>query len=256
MRRIGRGTGWAVLAVLAVGMGSGAGRAASPLSDALSCLDAARLAERSERLPGGLLVAIGRVESGRSGVIAETVLPWPWSINVAGQDQVFPDKASAVRAVSALRRAGVQSIDVGCFQINLMFHPDAFTSLEAAFDPQMNAYAAAAFLRTLVAREGTWSGAIGAYHSSTPARAQVYRAKVMASWPASGGLDGGSAPERQALPVVHAGPPGVPMRSTPVGSATVWALSRQAAGVRVWETAAVTTKKTERVARSNFARTP
>jgi hypothetical protein len=34
---------------------------------------------------------------------------------------------------------GVRSIDIGCMQINLVHHPDAFGSLEAGFDPITNA---------------------------------------------------------------------------------------------------------------------
>ena len=33
-------------------------------------------------------------------------------------------------------------IDVGCFQVDLFYHPYAFTSLEEAFDPDANARAA------------------------------------------------------------------------------------------------------------------
>ena len=30
---------------------------------------------------------------------------------------------------------GVRLMDVGCMQVNLQMHPDAFPSLDAAFDP-------------------------------------------------------------------------------------------------------------------------
>ncbi len=74
------------------------------------------------------------------------VRPWPWTINVAGQGFFFPTKALAVTAVRELLASGVQSIDVGCLQVNLMFHPAAFASLEQAFDPMANARYAARFL--------------------------------------------------------------------------------------------------------------
>ena len=45
------------------------------------------------------------------------------------------------------------------------------------FDPDAGAAYAAPFLRSLYAERGNWSPAPGAYHSQTPARASVYRAR-------------------------------------------------------------------------------
>jgi hypothetical protein len=56
--------------------------------------------------------------------------PWPWAIDADGVGQFFATKAQAVAAVAALQAQGVHSIDVGCMQVNLMHHPDAFTSLD------------------------------------------------------------------------------------------------------------------------------
>jgi hypothetical protein len=67
-------------------------------------------------------------------------------------------------------------------QVNLRHHPDAFTTLEDAFDPASNARYAARFLTELRAERGDWSAAAAAYHSRTPEFAQPYRARVMAAW--------------------------------------------------------------------------
>ncbi len=45
------------------------------------------------------------------------------------------------------------------------------------FDPDTGADYAAQFLKSLYAERGNWSAAAGAYHSQTPARASVYRAR-------------------------------------------------------------------------------
>ena len=45
-------------------------------------------------------------------------------------------RQQAVAAVQALQARGVRSIDVGCLQVNLMYHPIAFASLDDAFDPR------------------------------------------------------------------------------------------------------------------------
>jgi hypothetical protein len=71
---------------------------------------------------------------------------------------------------------------VGCLQINLMFHPDAFTSLDEAFEPTANARYAARFLDELRAGTTDWLQAIGDYHSQTPVLGEDYRQRVLALW--------------------------------------------------------------------------
>ena len=138
-------------------------------------------------------------------------VPWPWTINAAGTGRMFDNAAQAIEATRALRAGGVASIDVGCFQVNLMHHASAFPSLDVAFDPQANADYAAQFLTALRERTGSWEEAIAAYHSSTPALGGPYRDKVLGRWTA-----GESAPA-MSRPVV-----------------TVWAMPVAAFGMRVW----------------------
>ena len=112
-----------------------------------ACIDAILAAERRHDIPGNLLVAIGYQEAGAPVSGAMTV--WPWTINVAGEGARFATRAAAIRAVRKARSQGVSSIDVGCLQVNLKWHPDAFPTLEAAFDPMRNAAYAARFLTRL-----------------------------------------------------------------------------------------------------------
>src|SRR4051812_12117643 len=107
------------------------------------CDAAAAQAERDWHVPSGLLSAIGRIESGRFDPAAGRVAAWPWTINAAGQGSYFDSAAAAIEMVRALLMRGIGSIDVGCFQINLMYHPGAFATLEQAFDAQANAQYAA-----------------------------------------------------------------------------------------------------------------
>jgi hypothetical protein len=74
-------------------------------------------------------------------------------------------------------------IDVGCFQVDLFYHPYAFASLEEAFDPDANASAAARILSLGRLGSAGWDGAIAAYHSAWPSTAAVYLQKVHAVWP-------------------------------------------------------------------------
>lgn len=149
----------------------------------LLCRQAIAVAERAHAIPAQLLAAIGRVESGRRDPASGTLHPWPWTINAEGEGHFYDTKAQAIAAVRTLQARGVRSIDVGCMQVNLMHHPDAFVGLEQAFDPHGNADYAARFLRQLFGQAGAWPKAAALYHSATPELGEPYQRQVMAAWP-------------------------------------------------------------------------
>jgi len=164
------------------------------------CRAAIAVAEREFAIPPGLLQAIGRVESGRRHPATGRFAPWPWTINAEGRGMYFPSREAAVAEVRQLQAGGMRSIDIGCMQVNLRHHPDAFASLEQAFDPLANARYAARFLTELHATRQDWARAAAHYHSQTPERAEPYRARVMAAWAAEQGRPGGDpAAEAVAL---------------------------------------------------------
>jgi hypothetical protein len=148
-----------------------------------ACDSAAARAETEWRLPAGLLSAIGIVESGRSGLGSVRPVAWPWSINADGRGYYLSSKAAAIAAVQALQAAGRKVIDVGCFQVDLFYHPEAFATLEAAFDPDANAQAAARILTLARFRGDSWNTAIALYHSASPLRGAQYLQAVQAVWP-------------------------------------------------------------------------
>jgi phytoene dehydrogenase-like protein len=140
-------------------------------------------AERGAAIPPHLLAAISRVESGRRDPGTGDWHPWPWTVNAEGEGSFYDTKAQAIAAVQAMQARGVRSIDVGCMQVNLMHHPDAFPNLELAFDPQANAAYAARFLKELFTQTGDWPKAAALYHSATPELGADYQRKVLAVWP-------------------------------------------------------------------------
>jgi hypothetical protein len=152
------------------------------LSPSALCEQAIATAEQRGQTPPGMLAAVALVESGRPDPNTGATRPWPWTINVGGVGQVFATEAQAIAAVTALQAQGIRSIDVGCMQVNLMWHPDAFASLAAAFDPPTNAAYAVRFLTELYAETGTWPKSVAAYHSSTPDLAADYQRRVLALW--------------------------------------------------------------------------
>ena len=148
-----------------------------------ACDHAAIDAEAEWHLPAGLLSAIGTVESGRGGLGLARPVAWPWSINADGRDFVLPSKPAAIATARALQAAGRKAIDVGCFQIDLFYHPEAFATLEMAFDPAANARAAARILAYSRFGGETWDRSIALYHSATPIRGLQYLRQVQAAWP-------------------------------------------------------------------------
>lgn len=149
------------------------------------CRAAIVSAEQSFAIPTGLLGAIGQVESGRRDPLTGAYLPWPWTVDADGDGHFYPTKEAAIAAVQGFQASGIRSIDVGCMQVNLLHHPDAFASLDQAFDPASNALYAARFLSELHAQTGSWPQAAAFYHSTTPALASTYERQVMAAWPAN-----------------------------------------------------------------------
>ena len=146
------------------------------------CRQAIRAAEQAAGIPSQLMAAIGRVESGRRDARGQ-VDPWPWSINVEGVDHIYETRAEAIAAARGFQAAGHKSIDVGCMQVNLMFHPTAFASVEQAFEPTANATYAARYLKELFAQTGSWAKATANYHSATPELGTPYQQKVAAVLP-------------------------------------------------------------------------
>ncbi len=166
-------------------------------ASAATCQAAGSSAERAYGLPQGILLAIGRVESGRRQPVTGQIVPWPWTINAAGTGHMFDSLNEAVEATQRLRDQGTQSIDVGCFQVNLQHHPTAFRDMMDAFDPKANAGYAARFLAGLYTKLHTWEDAVAAYHSSTPELGTPYRERVMLNWARN---DGGSDSSQGVAP--------------------------------------------------------
>jgi hypothetical protein len=169
------------------------------------CRAAIAEAERGANLPRGLLQAIGRVESGRRDPETGQFAPWPWTINAEGEGKYFPTREAAIAHVRQLQARGVRIIDVGCMQVNLHHHPNAFASLEQAFDPLINARYAARFLTELNGGRADWRQAAGHYHSQTPERAGPYREKVLAAWEQEARNAGDSSAEALALARLRGG---------------------------------------------------
>ena len=199
-----------ILVLIALALNAPAAQAALSRAPATAdswqaCRQAVLAAERQAGIPAELLWSIALVESGRWDREARVKAAWPWTINAEGRGSFHASKEAAISEVAALQAQGVRSIDVGCMQVNLRHHPDAFASLDDAFDPTANAAYAARFLNSLYAETGSWEAAAGRYHSATPALGEAYRERVLAQW--SGSDAGTKQPRERLQPATAAVPP-------------------------------------------------
>jgi len=171
--------------------------AAAPDPAAL-CEAAGARAARAEGVPPELMRAISLAETGtrRAGRFA----PWPWTVNMEGEGRWFDSPGELLAWVRGRQAAGARSFDLGCFQVNHLWHGEHFDSLEAMLDPDANARYAARFLRALHAEAGDWETAAGRYHSRTPELARRYRVRVAEIAARLDGLDLAAAPAPGGAP--------------------------------------------------------
>lgn len=141
-------------------------------------LSVARMEEKYD-IKEHLLETIASVETGLWDYNKEAFISWPWSVNVNGKGYRFASKEEAIAKVKSLQKEGYTSIDVGCMQISLKYHGDAFESIEAAFDPDTNVEYSAKFLKNLYHKKGNWQQAAMAYHSKVLEHANIYKEKLL-----------------------------------------------------------------------------
>lgn len=159
--------------------------AANALETKGICAEAIDQVESGKKMPGELMTAISHVESGRWDTTDKALYAWPWTVTNGPDGQYFPTKDAAIAHVRKLQAKGIRNIDVGCMQINLRYHPDAFENLESALDPQTNAAYAAKLLGNLFRAHKSWGEAIKHYHSANAQFNRPYHDKVVRQWNAA-----------------------------------------------------------------------
>lgn len=138
--------------------------------------------EKQYHIPENLLKAISLTETGTWSKAENKKVVWPWTINVNGKGYYFPTKQAAVLAVKKLKNKGYESIDVGCMQINLKHHPEAFENVDKALDPKYNIEYAAKFLSKNYKNTHSWKTAVKHYHSKNLERSGKYQQVVYNNW--------------------------------------------------------------------------
>ena len=137
--------------------------------------------EKVYQLPENLLVSIALTESGKKLKNGEFVA-WPWTINIKGKGKFFNSKEKALNYVNRFIKKGRKNIDMGCMQVNYMYHPNAFVNLEKAFDPETNVKWSANLIKNLYQKYGSYREAVGYYHSYRTSKKNQYSKKVFNTW--------------------------------------------------------------------------
>ena len=122
-----------------------------------------QLAAHDADIPSAVLFAIALQESGIR--VRGRLLPWPWTLNIAGTPYRFANRQSACHALlQALAQYDAKRVDAGLGQTNLGYHGQRFSSPCEALDPYRNLAVTAALLREHHAATGDWVLAAGRYH--------------------------------------------------------------------------------------------
>ncbi|KKA10041.1 lytic transglycosylase [Pseudomonas ogarae] len=130
-----------------------------------------QMAAHDANVPSTVLFAIALQESGAR--LRDRLLPWPWTLNIAGSPYRFATRQTACHALlQALVRYDAKRVDAGLGQINLGYHGQHFSSPCEALEPYRNLAITAALLKEHHAVTGDWVSAAGRYHrpaGGTPA---------------------------------------------------------------------------------------
>ena len=128
-------------------------------------------------VPPDVLYAVALTESGAT-LQSGRHRPWPWTLNEAGQGRYYATRGAAHAALTAVLARGTRNVDVGLMQVNWHWNGERFVDAWDALNPSVNLTVGAIVLREGYEALGTWSAAIGRYHSAKAPRAARYVARV------------------------------------------------------------------------------
>ena len=122
-----------------------------------------QVAAQRAGIPSSVLYAVALQESGAR--INGRLVPWPWSLNVAGTPYRYATRTQACAGLEqALRDTPPTRIDAGLGQINLGYQRHRYDYPCDLLDPYRNLALAAEILREQHTPGEDWLLAIGRYH--------------------------------------------------------------------------------------------
>lgn len=124
-----------------------------------------QIAAYSKGIPSEVLYSVALQESG--AMLRKQLVPWPWSINVAGASYRFATRADACTALLlAIAEVGAKRVDAGLGQVNMGWNGYRFGSGSPceSLNPYKNLSVTAEILAELRAQGGDWITVAGKYH--------------------------------------------------------------------------------------------
>ncbi len=122
-----------------------------------------QIAAQRAGIPSTVLYAVALQESGTR--FNGRLVPWPWTLNVAGAPRRFATRAEACTGLhQALREVPPTRIDAGLGQINLGYQRHRYEQPCELLDPYQNLELVAEILREQHAPDQDWLVTIGRYH--------------------------------------------------------------------------------------------
>jgi Transglycosylase SLT domain len=154
----------------------------APPEDAKVCERYLAQASQSERVPLGVLYAVGLTETGVKGSLH------PYALNIEGKTIIANSRTQALILFEQARAQGKKLIDLGCMQVNHHYHGAQFSSVAEMLEPQANIAYAAHLLRELHDGGNDWAMAVALYHASPrkPMEQHRYICSVIRNLVASG----------------------------------------------------------------------
>ena len=137
-----------------------------------------QLAAAQAQVPSNLLYAVALQESGRS--LRGQRVPWPWTLNVAGQSRRYASRREACADLRrVLRFTPATQVDVGLGQLNVGHQRHRVRRPCELLQPYRNLRLAATILREHYTAQDGWLIAAGRYHRPAGgAPAARYRQRV------------------------------------------------------------------------------
>ncbi|WP_349571126.1 lytic transglycosylase domain-containing protein [Azotobacter salinestris] len=116
-------------------------------------------------VPSQVLYSVALQESGTP--LRGQLIPWPWTLNVAGRSLRFKNRSAACSALlQALRTVNPRLVDVGLGQVNIGWNGHRFKEPCEGLDPYRNLAVTAEILQEHKQASGSddWIGVAGRYH--------------------------------------------------------------------------------------------
>ena len=114
-------------------------------------------------VPSEVLYSVALQESGTR--LRGQLVPWPWTLNVAGAGYRFATRSDACNALlHAIQTAGPHRVDVGLGQTNIGANGHRYSSPCEGLDPYKNLSVTAQILAEHKAKGCDWITAAGRYH--------------------------------------------------------------------------------------------